>query len=148
MRFAHTNIAALDWKKLANFYITVFDCKIRLPERDCSGSWLDKGTGLTKANLKGAHLILPGYGENGPTLEIFTYEDTVEPGSIMANYKGFTHIAFQVDDVEAVLQKALDNGASRLGEVVEKKLENDGLLTFVYFRDPEDNIVEIQSWKR
>lgn len=34
MRFAHTNIAARDWKTLANFYIKVFECKIKPPERD------------------------------------------------------------------------------------------------------------------
>jgi len=30
MRFAHTNIATRDWKVLADFYIKVFECKIKL----------------------------------------------------------------------------------------------------------------------
>jgi hypothetical protein len=28
MRYAHTNIAARDWKKLSDFYIIVFNCTI------------------------------------------------------------------------------------------------------------------------
>lgn len=148
MRFAHTNIAAKDWRSLSDFYIKVFDCKEKLPERDLSGNWLDRATGLNKAKLKGIHLMLPGYGEDGPTLEIFTYEDTCETDPVMANFTGFTHIAFEVEDVDVVLEKAFKEGAERLGEVVEKMIENTGLLKFVYFRDPEGNIIEIQSWNR
>ena len=70
MRFAHTNIAAKDWKKLSDFYINVFECKIKPPQRNLSGKWLDKATGLTNAKLEGVHLFLPGHGDNPPTLPI------------------------------------------------------------------------------
>ncbi len=146
MRFAQTNIAAKDWKRLSDFYIKVFNCKPKPPERNLSGDWLDKATGLKKAELKGIHLLLPGHGDNGPTLEIFTYLDTFKRAPIMANHTGFTHIAFEVEDVETVLNVALNHGAELLGEVTEKKIENVGILKFVYFRDPEGNIIEIQSW--
>ncbi len=36
---------------------------------------------------------------------------------------GFSHIAFQVDDVNAIFDKALENGVSILGKVVEKKVD-------------------------
>ena len=65
----------------------------------------------------------------------------------MPNSTGFTHIAFEVEDVHATLEKALEHDARKLGEIVEKDVENIGTLQFVYFRDPEGNIVEIQSWK-
>jgi catechol 2,3-dioxygenase-like lactoylglutathione lyase family enzyme len=146
MRFAHTNIAAKDWKRLSDFYINVFNCRVKPPERNLSGDWLDKATGLKKARLAGIHLLLPGHGDNGPTLEIFTYENTHERTPIMANYTGFTHIAFEVEDVETILKTALSNGAELLGEVTEKEIDNVGILKFVYFRDPEGNIIEIQSW--
>lgn len=61
MRFAHTNIAARDWKRLSAFYITVFDCRLKPPERNLSGDWLDSATGLTGAKLAGVHLLLPGH---------------------------------------------------------------------------------------
>ncbi len=148
MRFSHTNIAARDWKRLSEFYIKVFECKIKPPQRNLSGTWLDKGTGLTNAKLEGVHLYLPGHGDNPPTLEIFSYKDTHDMPDIMPNYTGITHIAFEVEDVDFTMKKALENGAVNLGEIAGKEIENVGTLKFVYLRDPEGNIVEIQSWKK
>lgn len=146
MRYAHTNIAAKDWKRLAAFYTEVFGCRIKPPERSYEGDWLDRATGLSGAVLEGAHLILPGYGDHGPTLEIFTYARMEAGREIMANSPGFTHIAFEVDDVRQTLDGALACGGQRLGRVTERKVPGIGTLVFVYFRDPEGNIIEIQSW--
>jgi predicted enzyme related to lactoylglutathione lyase len=66
----------------------------------------------------------------------------------MANYNGFTHIAFEVDDVEHTFNAAMKNGGQSLGKITEKAVEGVSFLNFVYFRDPEGNIVEIQSWKK
>lgn len=148
MRFAHTNIAAKDWKSLSEFYINVFDCKIKPPERKLSGTWLDQATGLQDATLEGVHLLLPGHGDNGPTLEIITYQTMHDCGPLMANFIGFTHIAFEVYDVDQTLNKAIKSGGQLLGKVIEKKVDGVGELKFVYFRDPERNIIEIQSWKK
>lgn len=148
MRYAHTNIVARDWKKLSDFYIRVFNCTIKPPKRELSGDWLDQATGLSNAELEGVHLLLPGHGDSGPTLEIFSYQDTYECEPIMANYTGFTHIAFEVEDVETIFSEALKSGAIKLGEITEKIIEGIGVLKFVYFRDPEGNIIEIQSWEK
>ena len=66
----------------------------------------------------------------------------------MANHTGFTHIAFEVDDVDRTLNEALKRGGQLLGNVTEKTVDGLGDLKFVYFRDPEGNMVEIQSWKK
>ncbi len=148
MRYAHTNIAAKDWKRLSKFYIAVLDCREKPPERKLSGEWLDRATGLKKAKLAGIHLLLPGHGKEGPTLEIFTYKESFKSSPLMANHTGFTHIAFEVSDVAVTQEKAFKNGGSPLGEITEKSIDGVGVLTFVYFRDPEGNIVEIQSWRK
>ena len=50
---------------------------------------------------------MPGYGDGGPTLEIFSY-NVLEPRSETAvNRPGFGHIAFSVDDVTAARQAVL-----------------------------------------
>ncbi len=146
MRFAHTNIVAGDWRKLADFYIAVFDCRIKPPERRLSGDWLDRGTGLSNARLEGVHLLLPGYPEDGPTLEIFTYEGATFREIPMADHSGFSHIAFEVESVTEVFNAALENGGAPLGAITERAVEGVGMLTFVYLRDPEGNIIEVQSW--
>jgi len=147
MKFRHTNIAARDWQKLAAFYRAVFKCTPASPERDLTGDWLDAGTGLSGARLKGIHLRLPGWGDAGPTLEIFQYDDMLPGDPRVANREGFTHIAFEVEDVEAVTQAVIDHGGSVPGTTIQSRdIPGSGRLTFIYVRDPEGNIVELQSW--
>jgi catechol 2,3-dioxygenase-like lactoylglutathione lyase family enzyme len=148
MRFAHTNIVSKDWKRLVDFYVTTFQCKLVPPVRKQSGAWLERGTGLKNAKLEGAHLLLPGYGAGGPTLEIYQYADIEDQPAILPNKRGFGHIAFEVEDVEAVLADLEENGGSRSGELTRKEVIGVGEITFVYARDPEGNLIELQSWKK
>ena len=119
IKFAHTNIITNDWKKLADFYINVFDCKPLLPERDLKGNWLDKATNVENAHLVGIHLALPGYENNLPTLEIFQYDNNLDNLEGFTNRKGLGHMAFKVDDVQETLNSLIQNGGTQLGEVVE-----------------------------
>ncbi|RKX85003.1 MAG: VOC family protein [Spirochaetes bacterium] len=57
--YAHTNLIAKDYKKLARFYEKVFGCVPVLPERDLSGEWLDRATGIKGVHIRGIHLRLP-----------------------------------------------------------------------------------------
>ena len=72
-RYGHTNLIAEDWRALARFYEQQFGCTPVPPERDFKGRDLERGTGIAGAELRGAHLRLPGHGDDGPTLEIFNY---------------------------------------------------------------------------
>ncbi|MCG8572342.1 MAG: VOC family protein [Spirochaetes bacterium] len=146
-QYVHTNIISNNWQSLAEFYIHVFDCKLLPPERNLSGQWLADGTGVKNASLRGAHLLLPGFDEAGPTLEIFQYHENEEKPLPAANREGFCHIAFHVDDVEETLEKIVKYGGNKLGQVVHKKF-TQGTLIFTYAEDPEGNIVEIQNWNK
>lgn len=147
MKYAHTNIIARDWEQLTDFYVKTFDCKIIPPLRKQSGEWLDKGTGLKNAQLQGAHLLLPGHGENGPTLEIYQYKQMEEQVPIAPNKRGFGHIAFEVESVEIVLEVLKRNGGTTAGEITKREIPEAGEITFIYTRDPEGNLIELQSWK-
>jgi len=145
-QYAHTNIIAHNWKLLASFYEKVFGCVPIPPERDLSGDWLDKVTGIPGSHIRGIHLQLPGYERDGPTLEIFQYSSMPERGPIHPNTPGFSHIAFVVDDVPTTAQSVFDNGGSAVGELTVREVPGVGRLTVRYVADPEDNIIEIQSW--
>ena len=147
MRYAHTNIIARDWKKLADFYTEVFECRFKPPKRSQAGDWLARGTGVPGASLEGVHLLLPGSGEDGPTLEIYTYGDIEEASVGPANRRGFSHIAFEVEDVETIATKLVEHGGSLAGEVTERAIDGVGIITYVYARDPEGNLIELQSWR-
>ena len=145
MRFLHVNIVARDWRALARFYCDVFDCVVVPPERKLASAWLDRIVGLDNAVVEGVHLRLPGHGVVGPTLEIFTYGETISGGTSAANRVGFAHIAFEVESAATALVRALAHGGQRLGEIVTRDLAGVGRRDVVYCRDPEGNIVEIQA---
>ena len=148
IKFAHTNIVSINWKELVDFYVKTFNCKVVPPIRNQSGEWLEKGTGLKNAKLEGAHLLLPGYGENGPTLEIYQYANIENQESILPNKRGFGHIAFEVDSVEEILQTLELNGGKSFGEITKRTISGVGEIAFVYARDPEGNLIELQSWNK
>ncbi|MFZ5642349.1 MAG: VOC family protein [Bacillota bacterium] len=148
IKYVHTNIVARDWKRLSDFYINVFNCTPVYPERDLSGEWIDRMTNIKNVRIRGIHLSLPGY-ENGPTLEIFQYQPDNHPCSeTQINHQGFGHIAFHADSVEETLNKLIEHGGEKIGEIVRKEYQGVGLLTAVYAKDPEGNFIEIQNWKK
>lgn len=146
-RYVHTNIIAKDAEKLIEFYKQVLHCKSIGEERDLKGEWLDQMTGLKNAHIKGEHLLLPGFGEDHPTLEIFSYDEMKESVLSEINRPGIAHLAFEVDDVRKTLEEVIAHGGSTIGELVTADYPNQIEATFVYAKDPEGNIIELQSWR-
>lgn len=147
IRYVHTNLIARDWKRLASFYIDVFGCQPLPPERNLSGDWLARLTGLEEPHIRGIHLALPGF-DREPTLEIFSYTPEHPEADQAINRPGFGHIAFHVSDVNEMASLIASHGGSLLGEVVTREYPELGTLTVAYCRDPEGNHIEIQSWKK
>ena len=146
MKFVHTNIIANDYRLLVEFYKTVFNCIPLQPTRNLKGEWIEEGTGIKGAEIEGVHLLLPGYGDDGPTLEIFQYNKTVKGGEKKINRLGLAHLAFHVDNIHDVLRKVILKGGGQIGKVTNKEIENVGTISFVYVHDPEGNIIELQNW--
>lgn len=144
MKYVHTNIVARDWRRLSRFYQEVFGCTPVPSERDLSGPWLDRATGIEGARIKGVHLRLPGHGKDGPTIEIFQYDRQPEGPEKTPNRPGLGHLAFAVDDVEAVRDAVLEAGGGVVGDVVGVEIPGAGRIEFAYLRDPEGNIIEAQ----
>lgn len=146
IRFGHVNLISSSWRSLADFYIKVFGCVEKKPQRDLKGEWVDSLTNLKDAHIKGVHLLLPGFDDDGPTLEIFEYDENIRGGEKEINKEGFGHIAFAVDDVKKCVDLILSNGGSLVGEIIESYVEGVGNIAVAYCRDIENNIIEIQKW--
>jgi predicted enzyme related to lactoylglutathione lyase len=93
------------------------------------------------------HMRLPGYGNEGPTLEIFTYESLAEADHKAVNRPGFAHLAFQVENVTAARQVVLAAGGKSVGEVVTVQIADGRRVTWCYVTDPEGNVIELQAWE-
>lgn len=147
-RYVHTNIISKDWKKLSLFYQKVLKCKPLEQKRDLTGDWIDQLTGIPSAHIQGEHLLLPGYSDDHPTLEIFSYSGMEIDNSKQINNLGFAHLAFEVDDVRTTLKEIIAEGGGQVGDVVEANYPNNMKATFVYAKDIEGNIIELQSWHK
>jgi len=144
--FVHVNLIAQDWRALAGFYERVFGCTPVPPERRLAGQWLEDSTGVPGAEIRGTHLRLPGYGDDGPTLEVFQYNRQEERPKPVPNRPGFAHVAFAVDNVQAARDAVVAAGGGVVGEVVSVEIPGAGAITFAYVTDPEGNIIELQRW--
>ena len=146
-RYAHTNLIARDWRALSRFYRDLFGCVPVPPERHYSGPTLETGTGVRGSTLEGVHLRLPGHGDSGPTLEIFSYSVPAESVPPRVNRPGFGHIAFEVPSVRAACEEVMAAGGAPVGEVVTLTTSDGRRVTWCYVTDPEGNIVELQAWE-
>jgi catechol 2,3-dioxygenase-like lactoylglutathione lyase family enzyme len=143
-RYSHTNIVARDPEGLAAFYSEVLQCR-RVAERHIGGPWLGRAMGLPGAALHVIHVLLPGCGEDGPTLEIFGMEGLPDAPRMVPRSPGLMHTAFAVDDIRGTLARLLSAGGETLGEIAAADVDGVGHVEFVYTRDPEGNIVELQE---
>ena len=148
MQYVHTNIIAENWQELARFYVEVFGCKQLGPERHLSGKWVDELTGIKGCKIDGVHLTMPGY-EGKPTLEIFSYSPSGTQHSKKVNNIGLGHLAFHVDNVEETIKDVMRHGGKQYGEIVCEDYGKElGVLTAAYVTDVEENIIEVQNWKK
>ena len=142
-KYRHTNIISSNWQSLSQFYQEVFGCIPVPPERKLSGKWLDKGTGIKGARFAGIHLRLPGYGDNGPTLEIYQYSKNLAKSSPAANREGFGHIAFEVDSIQEAVKgkKVIIEPNSPSPGVVVAFIEDNGAP--IEFIEVDSSIAEV-----
>ena len=142
IRYGHTSIVAADWRRLVDFYVSVFGCEVVPPIRNYTPEQLEPVTGIPGAAVQGAHVRLPGHGPNGPTLEIYQYSKIAERSRPAINRAGLAHIAFVVEDVAMLRDAVLRAGGGAMGDIGMITLADGRRVMFCYLTDPEGNIVE------
>jgi len=135
-----------DIDRMQEFYVNIFGC---LPVREIqqlTGEWIERITAVKDGEIKYVHLRFPGYGDQGPELELVQYLNPTKKFDITADTCGFGHLSFSVADVAQALAAVVEAGGGSIGEVVTVEVPNRGRLTEVYVTDPEGNIIELQSY--
>lgn len=108
-------------------------------ERSVEGRWVDRVVGLTGVRADIALLETP---DGTGRLELTTFHSPPDRGGgryAPANTPGLRHVAFAVDDIDAVVAGLRARGAELVGEL--ERYEDSYRLCFV--RGPEGIIVEL-----
>jgi len=142
MKFSHVNMVARDTDRLADFYKTVFDCDDVYPRKNMSGELMSQCNSVPNAEIYAAWLSLPGV--DGTFLEIFQYKNTHDCPTPPVNQPGYGHISFEVEDIRAAYDAIIEAGGVSLGEIRNFGTE-EAPSFYVYARDPEGNVVELEQ---
>lgn len=139
----HISITTSNLERLVHFYKEVFGLRESTCVKSFEGDWLQKGIGVV-AKIRVSHL---GFEEGGSEIEIIEYDKSLTTEECLPNREGFSHIAFLVDDVDACVQRVLLFGGKKFGEISEKDFGGQAL-TFIYMRDSDGNIIELQNYRK
>jgi catechol 2,3-dioxygenase-like lactoylglutathione lyase family enzyme len=136
-RIDHVGVVVCDLAAAKAFFL---DLGLEVEgEGDVAGEWVARIIGLDGVKNTVVFLRVPG-AEAGIELIQFstpTDERGIQPS--FANTLGIRHIAFAVEDVEAVVAKLKKNGTELVGEI--QQFEDSYKLCYV--RGPEGIIIEL-----
>lgn len=141
MRFDQVKILARDPEGLADFYKQALGCVTVVPLQDIEDDAVARAAGVPDADLKLMILRLPGRGEHGPVLELYSVSG--KRPSEWPYQPGQSQLAFEVDDLELAMGRVGGAGGNKLGDVVEWEAPSGATARFVYMRDPEGNIIDL-----
>ena len=143
-RLRHVAIVVNDLDAMIGFYTSVFGCRLRRQYETASEDF-QRGVALPHIKAKVAHLGTPG---SSVEIEMFQFSDTLDeaPNRSLANLPGYRHIAFVVDDLERACAQLSELGVECFSDPIT--LGESGSVAgiqFVYFKDPEGYIVELNE---
>lgn len=110
-----------------------------LGEADVGGEWVGQVIGLRDVRASLVMLRAPDGGANIELVKFHSPPAGESPSPAPANAPGLRHVAFVVDDADAVVARARTLGAELIGQLVN--YENTYRLCYV--RGPEGIILEL-----
>lgn len=146
----HVNIVVTDLERSERFYVDVlgFEATRRA---HLEGPWIEAVTGLADVRADVVFLEPPG---GGPRIELIAYaapQGEAAAGHASANTVGLRHIAFSVDDMDAVVARLAAQGVRLLseptfvpGDVVR---HDEGRKRLCYFHDPDGVLLELAEYR-
>lgn len=142
MRLSHISLTARDADALSKFYREVFGFVDRRPPTRLTGDHVSRGNGLANSDIYAIWLNSPD--DQGPFLEIMEFNVAAERSEPLVNEPGFSHLAFEVTDLQASIDSVLRSGGTLQGEVTDFGTDERPHL-LLYVRDPEGNILELEQ---
>ncbi len=146
----HVNLVVRDLESMVAFYRDTLGLRVT-KEVTISGEWIEQVVALRGVRADVVYLSFPA----GPNLELIRYH--APPGAAPAdldqpNTLGLRHLAFRVDDIDAIHARLKAAGVRLVSPVQSVP---DAQVTYaggvrkrlVYFHDPEGNLLELCQYK-
>ncbi len=112
-------------------------------EGSLEGAWLDQVVGLNDVKTSFAFFRVPdGQGQGQANIELIKFHTPSDENGIqqpLDNTLGIRHIAFAVEDIEAVVAKLKEKGTETFSEIQDF----EGMYRLCYVRGPEGIILEL-----
>ncbi len=148
MKLDHVNIVVTDLARAEAFYGELLGLQ-RGFERRLEGEWIERVTGLAGAR---AHCVFYEP-EGGGRVELLQYlTPTGEPIFLnrLPQTPGLRHVAFEVDDLDALCARLEAGGVTLVSPPVEVPfpVAAAGRKRLCYFHDPEGVLLEVAEYSR
>ncbi|MFD7003214.1 VOC family protein [Streptomyces mirabilis] len=138
----HVAIVTEDVDRLTEFYVDLFDAEVT-KRLELTTPRFAEGVGVAGAAATTVHLRIPGA---QTVVELTQYDRHVRPDDTLApsNTTGLRHLALAVADIAAAEAELRSRQLAVVGGpvVVDEPAAARGV-KFLYFRDPEGNLVEL-----
>jgi glyoxylase I family protein len=146
VRLDHVNIVVSDMARAERFYGEVLGLR-RGFERLLEGEWIERVTGLPGAT---AHCVFyePEGGGRVELLQYFSPTGEPLPPNRLPQTPGLRHIAFEVEDLDALCERLRAAGVEFVSPPVEVPFQvaDAGRKRLCYFHDPEGVLLEVAEY--
>lgn len=147
MRLDHVNIVVIDMARAEAFYGGVLRLR-RGFERLLEGEWIERVTGLPRAR---AHCVFyePAGGGRVELLQYLSPTGQPLPQNCIPQTPGLRHLAFEVDDLDALCERLHAAGVELVSPPVEVpfRVADAGRKRLCYFHDPEGVLLEVAEYR-
>lgn len=116
-----------------------------LDAAELSGQWISLIVGLENVEARYVALSLPGGATHIELIEYRAPASGRDPRIGMANQMGYRHLAFEVDDIQAEVERLARAGIACISAV--QTYANTGK-KLVYFHGPDGILLELAEYPR
>jgi catechol 2,3-dioxygenase-like lactoylglutathione lyase family enzyme len=137
----HINVVVSNLDEAKSFFVqlgfTVGD------ESELSGEWISSIVALSNVMARYATLNLPGTETNLELIEYASPPSERDPNMGKANQMGFRHIAFEVENIDEIVQDLKDKGIKFISSIHTYPKTGKRL---VYFWGPDGILLELAQY--
>ena len=140
-RINHVNVVVSDLEEAKEFFLQLGFAAG--DESELSGKWISSIVALPDVRARYVTLKLPGTETNLELIEYINPPSERDPNMDKANRMGFRHIAFEVENIDKVVQEFKDKGNKFISPIHTYPKTGKRL---VYFWGPDGILLELAQY--